>query len=250
MARPSGRYNILQTDTFHENTVVKHDLCNFLVTTTITGWDVYWAGHLFHVPNKGIALLTRLKTSDFAPAWTLTKNLFPHLFHNPTSTLKDPVWGLRVILAAALYDQVMEQSLIKPLSETLTLLGDWLLTTETQKFNLRTPRAQEQISLRMLSLVKKHVDNFILKLLELHVINNRGFTSSIEIGNKCNTIIISRTNMGYLVEQQEPDKSALRKTKPGPVKFTLVHEDAFRDFKPERSSINLLIMEFNSSLAI
>nr|ABY75327.1 minor matrix protein [Sudan ebolavirus]ACR33193.1 membrane-associated protein VP24 [Sudan ebolavirus]AGB56681.1 membrane-associated protein VP24 [Sudan ebolavirus]AWK96647.1 membrane-associated protein [Sudan ebolavirus]QDC12562.1 membrane-associated protein [Sudan ebolavirus] len=251
MAKATGRYNLVTPKRELEQGVVFSDLCNFLVTPTVQGWKVYWAGLEFDVNQKGITLLNRLKVNDFAPAWAMTRNLFPHLFKNQQSEVQTPIWALRVILAAGILDQLMDHSLIEPLSGALNLIADWLLTTSTNHFNMRTQRVKDQLSMRMLSLIRSNIINFINKLETLHVVNYKGLLSSVEIGTPSYAIIITRTNMGYLVEVQEPDKSAMDIRHPGPVKFSLLHESTLKPVATSKpSSITSLIMEFNSSLAI
>nr|QYR86706.1 VP24 [Zaire ebolavirus] len=251
MAKATGRYNLISPKQDLEKGVVLSDLCNFLVSQAIQGWRVYWAGIEFDVTHKGMALLHRLKTNDFAPAWSMTRNLFPHLFQNPNSTIESPLWALRVILAAGIQDQLIDQSLIEPLAGALGLISDWLLTTNTNHFNMRTQRVKEQLSLKMLSLIRSNILKFINQLDALHVVNYNGLLSSIEIGTQNHTIIITRTNMGFLVELQEPDKSAMNRKKPGPAKFSLLHESTLKAFTQGSSTrMQSLILEFNSSLAI
>ncbi|AAN04453.1 VP24 [Reston ebolavirus - Reston] len=251
MAKATGRYNLVPPKKDMEKGVIFSDLCNFLITQTLQGWKVYWAGIEFDVSQKGMALLTRLKTNDFAPAWAMTRNLFPHLFQNPNSVIQSPIWALRVILAAGLQDQLLDHSLVEPLTGALGLISDWLLTTTSTHFNLRTRSVKDQLSLRMLSLIRSNILQFINKLDALHVVNYNGLLSSIEIGTSTHTIIITRTNMGFLVEVQEPDKSAMNSKRPGPVKFSLLHESAFKPFtRVPQSGMQSLIMEFNSLLAI
>lgn len=228
MAKATGRYNLISPKKDLEKGLVLNDLCTLSVAQTVQGWKVTWAGIEFDVTQKGMALLHRLKTSDFAPAWSMTRNLFPHLFQNPNSTIESPLWALRVILAAGIQDQLIDQSLIEPLAGALGLIADWLLTTGTNHFQMRTQQAKEQLSLKMLSLVRSNILKFINQLDALHVVNYNGLLSSIEIGTKSHTIIITRTNMGFLVELQEPDKSAMNTRKPGPVKFSLLHESTLK----------------------
>nr|ASJ82205.1 VP24 [Bombali ebolavirus]WBH05263.1 membrane-associated protein [Bombali ebolavirus] len=251
MAKATGRYNLISPKQELEKGVVFSDLCNFVVSQTVQGWRVYWAGIEFEVTQKGMALLSRLKTNDFAPAWAMTRNLFPHLFQNPNSVIEHPLWALRVILAAGIYDQLIEQSLIEPLAGALGLIADWLLVTSTAHLNLRARRVKEQLSLKMLSLIRSNILKFIGKLDALHVVNYNGLLSSIEVNTNMHAVIITRTNMGYLVELQEPDKSALDPRHPGPVKFSLLHESTLKAFTEKSTSgIQNLILEFNSSLAI
>nr|AGL73455.1 VP24 [Bundibugyo ebolavirus]AGL73462.1 VP24 [Bundibugyo ebolavirus]AGL73469.1 VP24 [Bundibugyo ebolavirus]AGL73476.1 VP24 [Bundibugyo ebolavirus]QNC49537.1 membrane-associated protein [Bundibugyo ebolavirus] len=251
MAKATGRYNLVSPKKDLERGLVLNDLCTFLVDQTIQGWRVTWVGIEFDIAQKGMALLHRLKTADFAPAWSMTRNLFPHLFQNSNSTIESPLWALRVILAAGIQDQLIDQSLVEPLAGALSLVSDWLLTTNTNHFQMRTQHAKEQLSLKMLSLVRSNILKFISQLDALHVVNYNGLLSSIEIGTRNHTIIITRTNMGFLVELQEPDKSAMNQKKPGPVKFSLLHESTFKALiKKPATKMQALILEFNSSLAI
>ncbi|AZL87828.1 membrane-associated protein VP24 [Dianlovirus menglaense] len=253
MAKYSSRYNLTPIN----QQVTEIDQLQTLViwkrTPTVGGWEVQWGSFKFDVPNSGMALLHHLKSTYVVPEWIQTRALFSHLFQNANAAIIEPHLALRVLIGVALKDQELQQALLPGLKSVLHMISEWLLLENSSTIFISSSVVGEYITSQMIRSVHRGICFFFSKLFKLHVVNDQGKASSLEIIMTGQQVIITRVNMGFLIEVRAINASGRENESvvQNPIQFGLIVESVLREHCPPDNTGPLNLTQYvNSRLAI
>nr|AGL73413.1 viral protein 24 [Orthomarburgvirus marburgense]AGL73420.1 viral protein 24 [Orthomarburgvirus marburgense] len=253
MAELSTRYNLPANVTEKSINLDLNSTARWIKEPSVGGWTVKWGNFVFHIPNTGMTLLHHLKSNFVVPEWQQTRNLFSHLFKNPKSTIIEPFLALRILLGVALKDQELQQSLIPGFRSIVHMLSEWLLLEVTSAIHISPNLLGIYLTSDMFKILMAGVKNFFNKMFTLHVVNDHGKPSSIEIKLTGQQIIVTRVNMGFLVEVRRIDiepccgETVLSES----VVFGLVAEAVLREHSQMEKGQPLNLTQYmNSKIAI
>nr|WMZ41128.1 membrane-associated protein VP24 [Dehong virus] len=231
MTSLSTRYNLTPPITFNNGGCNLTSAAIWVKEPALEGWIISWAGLTFKVPNTGTTLLKHLKSEFVVKEWQQTRELFSHLFKNQNSSIVEPHLALRLLLGISLRDQELQQSLIPGFRSIVHILSEWLLNDTTTSININPQLLSTYLTEDMFKILIRGIKKFFLKLFSLHIINDRGLPSSIEMKIPNQQMIITRVNMGFLIEKQalvtDPCYGELEQT--GELHFGLVIESVLRE---------------------